>query len=347
MNTFGNKIKLSISGENSASFLLVNLEGFSYGETIDLELAYTEALCAKQSYNENRPSQECFLALTGLVDGKSDGGVLSVLLYFREPTAAPSSILRPGHEDFVKFSLDGTTNFTGGAYSGRVALALSFAGAICEQVLLRHGIQLSAKLTQIGKAEGEITDYSMKKQVLDARSNGDSVGSCVRCEAYGLEIGLGEPVFCGLQSKISALLFSLAGVSAVGFGDTDIASMKASETNDEIILKDGKLTYASNHSGGVEAGYSTGMDLCLNVSVKPTPTMAREQKSVDISTMKEVNFRNRGRYIYCLGESLMPAIKGAVAFCILDSLFSKNGNAVKIVKTLDEIESNEENLDEI
>ncbi|HBD86929.1 MAG TPA: chorismate synthase, partial [Clostridiales bacterium] len=191
-------------------------------------------------------------------------------------------------------------------------------------LLDREGITVSARVAAIGGEAGDGLDFQTKKVLLDARGSGDSVGSVVECLVTGLPAGLGSPAFGGIESRVAALLFSIPGVKGVEFGlGFGFASLKGSAANDPIVLRDGMVTAETNNSGGADVGVTTGLPLVMRMALRPTPSISREQRTVDLDTMQETALRLRGRHEPCLGPRAVPVMEGAVALCVLDSLLEQ------------------------
>lgn len=323
MNSFGENLKITISGELSSPCVLVTLDGLPAGLPLDWAKAWRDALRRAPSAAEGgeRASESVPALICGMRDGATSGGPVSALLRTEEDTPRVGSIPRPGHEDLAALSKYGASDFSGGAYSGRLDTALAFAGALCVQLLRRRNIQLETKVVAIGGAEGDEQDFDLKKQLLDARGTGDSMGGVVECRAAGLPSGLGSPAFGGLESRISALLFAIPGIKGVEFGlGFGFAAMRGSAANDQIILEDKHIIPETNNSGGVDVGISTGAPLTVRAALRPTPSVGREQRSVDTDTLEAVTLRQRGRHEPCMAPRCIPAVEGAVAICIVDAM---------------------------
>lgn len=323
MNIFGNNIKMSIQGEKHGPNVLVALSGLPAGIALNPDDAWRAA--ARQAPGmtemgaemaETPPSLLC-----GVRGGVTTGETVTALL--RCPADPPSlgNSPRPGHEDLAAMAKYGETPFTGGAYAPRLSMAVAFAGALCAQLLETRGVQIAARLVDVGGERGEELDFNMRRALLDARGNGDSVGGVVECVARGLPAGLGSPAFDGVDARIAALLFSLPGVKAVEFGaGCGFAAMRGSAANDQIVLRDGHAAPETNNSGGVDGGMTTGLPLIVRLTLRPNPDVGREQRSVDLDTMEEIAVRRRGRHEPCLAPRTVPAAEGAVAFCLLDTM---------------------------
>lgn len=326
MNIFGKNVILSVSGERNGPVVIVTLDGLPAREALGVEEAWRTASRHVHGASELpvELQDELPAVISGLRDGITDGAPLTVMLRVREETARPANAPRPGHEDLALLKGFGAADFSAGAYSGRLSAAIAFAGALCAQMLARRKIAISARVSVIGGACGEGLDFDTKKALLDARGNGDSVGSVVEGTATGLPAGLGSPAFGGVESRIAALLFSVPGVKGVEFGlGFGFAAMRGSAANDPIILRDGSLITETNNSGGADVGITTGLPLVVRMALRPNPAISREQRTVDMDTMAETTLRLRGRHEPCLGPRAVPVMEGALALCLLDVMFDR------------------------
>lgn len=322
MNTFGRNMIFSISGDQSGPVLIVTLDGLPAGVPLSVEEAWRAGARCGPGASEAAGEQpeEAPAVISGLCEGKTDGAPLTALLRVREETPRTLNAPRPGHEDLAVISGGGAAELSAGAYSGRFNLAVAFAGALCAQILARSGIEISARVVAIGGAAGESQDFEMKKELLDARGNGDSVGSVTECIATGLPAGLGSPAFDGIESRVAALLFAIPGVKGVEFGlGFGFAAMRGSTANDQIVCRGGRAVTETNNSGGADTGITTGLPLVVRMATRPNPAISREQRTVDLDTLEEITLRLRGRHEPCLGLRDVPVMEGAVALCLLDA----------------------------
>ncbi|HHU22603.1 MAG TPA: chorismate synthase [Clostridiales bacterium] len=328
MNTFGENIRITIFGEACGPAIGVVLDGLPSGEEIDVsqvleELSRKGPGSSEMGDVDTNNAEPVFTS--GLLDGRTTGAPVCALIRnpeIQNPTNN-SGILRPGHADLtarIKFS--GFADLRGdGPFSGRLTSALVLAGSLCRQILQRRGISIRASIVQVGQAVGPEMDYDMKKEILDARASGDSVGSIVECVVTGAPAGLGGLMFGGMESRIAAMLFAIPGVRGVEFGaGFDIASMRGSHANDPICIEDDRVYTETNHSGGINGGITNGMPIVVKVALRPTPSISREQKTVDLDKGENVKLRLRGRHIPCLGPKAVPVVEAALAFCVLDAM---------------------------
>ncbi|MCL2151061.1 MAG: chorismate synthase, partial [Coriobacteriia bacterium] len=162
---------------------------------------------------------------------------------------------------------------------------------------------------------------ALSQEVQEAQQAGDSVGGSVEVRAFGVPGGLGEPFFGSMESSIASLLFSVPAIKSVEFGDgSELATMRGSQANDQLTVEDGRITALSNHNGGILGGISNGAPIVVRAAIKPTPSIAREQQSVDAATMQPTRLSIEGRHDPCVAVRAVPVIEAVVAICILDRL---------------------------
>jgi chorismate synthase len=196
-----------------------------------------------------------------------------------------------------------------------------FAGAVCRQVLERRGITIAANVVRVGGATGKELNFEMKREILDARAAGDSVGSVLECVAEGIPAGVGGLMFGGMESRIAQILYAIPGVKGVEFGlGFGLAELRGSAANDPFRLVDGKVVCATNNAGGINGGITNGMPLVVRMAMRPTPSIALEQHTVDLSTMQETKLRVSDRHDPCLATRAIPVMEAAVAIAVLDAM---------------------------
>ena len=330
MNTFGENIKLTIFGESHGDAIGMVLDQLPAGEDVDISQVVEELARRAPGQSElatARSEEDKPIFVSGLMNGHTTGAPLRAMI--RNIDAQSHDYHpekpRPGHADLTaQIKYKGCSDFRGGGpFSGRLTAAMVTAGAVCKQALRRRGVEIEGSLVQIGGADRSQPDFdfAMRKEILDARSSGDSVGGVVECTARGLPAGIGGLMFGGMESRIAAALFAIPGVKGVEFGaGFKIASMRGSEANDPIRLEEGSIFTESNNSGGINGGLTNGMPLVVRCAFRPTPSISREQKTVDLSKMENTTMRIVGRHDPCIVPRALPAVEGLLAFCILDAL---------------------------
>ena len=221
------------------------------------------------------------------------------------------TVPRPGHADWPNWVKTGRIPPGGGANSGRMTAAMCAAGGICLQELARRGVAVSAKILETG-------DVAAAKEV------GDSVGGIVECAVEGLPVGLGGPMFDGLDGALAFAAFGIPGVKGVEFGNGFAAArLKGSENNDPFVVEDGCVRTVTNNHGGILGGMASGMPVVFRVALKPTPSIYLPQRSVDLATMSETELRVRGRHDPCIAFRAVPVVEALAAFAVLDAILSE------------------------
>jgi chorismate synthase len=352
MNTWGNKLRLSLFGESHGAAIGIVIDGLPPGETLDRKAIAAE-MARRAPGNDplSTPRREAdeVEIVSGLLDDKTNGFPLCGIIRNRDMRSKDyGTALRPGHADVTALlKYGGHADMRGGGhFSGRLTAPLTFAGAVAKQLLAKRGIAVYGHIAAIAGIADESLPCSpamyeslaakelpihsddqkdrMVDAILQAKSEGDSVGGVIEAVVFGLPGGLGEPFFGSVESEISALLFSIPAVKGVEFGDGfALATLRGSESNDPLRIKDGAIISASNHNGGILGGITNGMPLTLRAAIKPTPSISRAQQTVDAATMQETTLHIKGRHDPCIVPRAVPVVEAAVALCILDLLLQR------------------------
>jgi chorismate synthase len=261
--------------------------------------------------------------LSGIFEGRTTGAPLCGIIRNTNTRSKDyhPELPRPGHADLAAYiKYNGFADYRGGGhFSGRITGPLTFAGALCKQILEEKGIKISAKIIRLAGIEGDGLTPEMEAAVLDAKEQLDSVGGVISCEITGLPAGLGSPFFGSAESRLSAMMFSVPAVKGIEFGaGFSIADMRGSKANDPIAIEDGKFYTKSNNNGGINGGITNGMPLTFRVAIKPTPSIAQKQETVNLATMENETLEIHGRHDPCIVPRAVPVIEAAAAICILD-----------------------------
>ena len=169
----------------------------------------------------------------------------------------------------------------------------------------------------------------MRAAIHRAREAGDSVGGVVECIAQGVPVGLGSPMFQGLESQLAAALFAIPAVKGVEFGaGFEAARMRGSEHNDPFVMAGGAIRTRTNHAGGILGGISDGMPILFQAAFKPTPSIAQKQRTVRLSTAAETELQITGRHDPCIVPRAVPVVEAAAALVLLDALLDRNTDQV-------------------
>ena len=319
-SSFGENVKFSVFGQSHSEGIGVVIDGLPAGERIDpQQVAVFMARRAPGRNPGDTPRREADEArvLSGLVEGVTCGAPLCAVIENADVRPGDYEKLRhvprPGHADYALHEkFHGYQDVRGGGHSsGRLTAPLCFAGAVCAQILERRGVTVHAKIASMGDVD-------------EAIRRGNSVGGVVECVAEGLPAGLGAPMFGGVENRLAAALFGIPAVRGVEFGaGFAAAALRGSENNDEYYIENGQVRTRTNHHGGVLGGITTGMPLVLRVAVKPTPSIAMNQKSVDLRTTEEVELVIGGRHDACIVPRAVPVVEAVTACVILDLMMER------------------------
>ena len=333
MNYIGENLRLEIFGGSNEPELGMTLRGFPAGEAVDAEaLASFLARRApgRNAWSSARSEKDEPLFRSGLTDGMSDGLPITAVIRNTDARGA----------DYAAWVTTGSIPAGGGAWSGRMTAALCLAGGVCLQYLERRGVAVLARIFELGGIadEGELSEDSrpcafgtlsaargeaMKAAIAAAKEEGDSLGGVVECAVFGLPAGLGGPLFEGLEGRLAALLFAIPAVKGAEFGAGFAAArLRGSENNDAFVLRNGRVETATNNCGGLLGGVTDGMPLVFRAAFKPTPSIAKTQKSVDLSTMTETTLSVSGRHDPCVVPRALPCVEAAAAIALCDAMIS-------------------------
>ena len=355
---FGHLLKISVFGQSHGKAIGVVVDGLPAGEAIDL--AELQAFLDRRKPGKNRLStarkeSDAPTFLSGLENGKTCGAPLCAVIENGDQHSSDYAGLtdtpRPGHADYTAaIKWGGQADMRGGGhFSGRLTAPLCIAGGIAKQILARRGIHVGAHLSEAAGIADEpfplhptaelfqeiaAKDFPvlsegagerMQQAILAAREALDSVGGIVECAAIGLPAGLGDPMFDGVENRLAAALFGIPAVKGVEFGAGFAAARsRGSENNDAFSLRNGAVVTETNHAGGILGGITNGMPLVLRTALKPTPSIAREQKTVRLSQMEETALQIRGRHDPCIAHRAVPVVEAVTAAVLLDLLLEGN-----------------------
>lgn len=317
MNSFGRLFRICLYGESHGIEVGVVIDGCPAGLPLKEEDFAAELKRRNPALpgttarkEEDRPR-----ITSGLLQGKTTGSPLHISFANRDLQSEVYDRIkdtpRPGHADFVATKKFGgfADNRGGGHFSGRLTVALVAAGVIAKKLI--HPVIIQARLLEVG-GRSEI-----EAAVAEALESGDSIGGLVECTARNVPVGLGEPFFDAVESRLSQLLFSIPAVRGVEFGSGfQAARMTGSEHNDDIIDIEGKTE--SNHAGGINGGITNGNPLIFRAAVKPTSSIALPQKTVNLRTGEPVVLQVSGRHDICIALRTPVVFEAATAVVLAD-----------------------------
>lgn len=322
-SVFGNNIKLSIFGQSHSDAIGISFDGLPCGFKIDmqkLQIFLDRRAPGRNTLTSKRSENDKPEFVSGLFDGKTCGAPIAALIYNEDVKSEDYDDIkdspRPSHADFTaQCKFRAYQDYRGGGhFSGRLTAPLCVAGGIAIQMLERNGITVKAALeTVYGNSSG------IDELIAEAISEGDSLGGNIVCSIEGLPCGVGEPMFDGLENRISQAVFAIPAVKGIEFGDGfHLSELRGSETRDEYIMSDGKIAITGNHNGGILGGISTGETVNFRVCIKPTPSISIPSKSVSFSRGENVELKISGRHDPCIAVRAVPCIEAAAAIAVLD-----------------------------
>jgi len=330
-------LTLSIFGTSHGPSIGMTLSGIPSETNINLDVL--QEFMARRapgnsplSTSRKEPDQPEFVSgLMPKISGDAeilitDGSEIKAIIYNRDVKSSDYSKIantpRPGHADYTAHVKYGGTEDSrgGGAFSGRMTAPLCIAGGICKQLLAESGIYINASIHDIhGNAEDPLSEIK-KAQVLR-----DSVGGTISCTISGLDAGYGGPLFEGLEGRIAEIVYAIPAVKGIEFGaGFESTRMYGSENNDEFYYDErGTVCTRTNNCGGILGGISDGMDIEFRVAIKPTPSIARPQKTIVYDSTEEAEIEVHGRHDPCIVPRAVPCVEAATAVVIADLVLTE------------------------
>ena len=347
-NTFGRAFRVTTFGESHGKAVGVIVDGcpamLELSEA-DIQRELDRRKPGQSAVTTPRREEDRVEILSGIFEGKTTGAPIAMVVYNREYDSSAYEELRfkprPGHADLTYFLKYGHRDHRGGGRaSGRETLARVAAGAIAKKLLGTRGVEILAHTVEIARVRaGEVSledirknpeknsvrcadpakARKMEEKILAVKQEGDSVGGVVEVMALNVPPGLGEPVFDKLDADIAKALMSIGAVKGVEIGSGFAAARRrGSENNDEFYVEGGKIRSRSNNAGGVLGGISTGMPIVARVAVKPTSSIAKEQRTVDLRTLAETTISVKGRHDPCIVPRVVPVCEAMLALTLAD-----------------------------
>ena len=353
MNQWGEKLKLSIFGESHGEGIGIVIDGIPSGTELNLdEISFQMRRRApgRNSMSTARREPDEVKILSGFYNGRTTGTPLCGVIFNTDTRSHDYTpeLLRPGHADYTAICKYGKSrDFRGGGhFSGRITAPLVFAGAIAKQVLSAKGIEVGAHIYSIGdvkdapfdmtridketlkelsRKDFSVIDDSKKAEMTALiekyKSEKNSVGGIVECAVCGADAGAGSPFFDSVESKISSIVFSVPAVKGIEFGlGFDFAKTDGKSANDGFYTDGKNVKTYTNNNGGINGGITNGMPIVFRAAVKPTPSIAAKQDTVDIEKMQNTQIEIKGRHDPCIVHRAVPVIESAAAIAVLDMI---------------------------
>ncbi len=348
-NTIGNEITITLFGESHGEAIGCVLDGVPSGIEIDEEYINEKMNQRKATgkISTGRHEADEVHYLSGIKDGKTEGTPIAIMIQntnmHSKDYSSLANIARPSHADYAAhLRYSGYEDARGGGhFSGRLTAPLVAAGSILRQALEQKGILVASHIQSLhgiqdksftslekemkevnGKAFPVLDDeigLQMQKEIEQARDAQDSVGGVLETVITGVEGGLGEPTFSSIESRIAEMMFSIPAVKGLEFGSGfELANMYGSEANDAWMIENDQVVTKTNHNGGINGGITNGMPIVFRTVIKPTPSIAQTQDSINFETMENVKLNIVGRHDPAIIHRARAVVDAMTAFVIAD-----------------------------
>ena len=348
-STYGENLKLSIFGQSHGPAIGMTLDGIPAGLPINLEKLQeflNRRAPGQNDWSTPRKEEDLPEFLGGILDGHTCGAPIAAVIYNKNTRSQDYEDLndapRPGHADYTaQVKYGGFQDATGGGhFSGRLTAPLCIAGGLCKQWLEEMGIRIGAHIDFLGGITdtafddidpqicevmedfpvlSQHSERSMIQRINEAKECGDSLGGEIECAITGLPAGLGEPMFGGVESRIAQIVYGIPAVKSLEFGAGKlVAYSRGSKINDAYLISDGIVSTATNHAGGILGGITNGMPVIFRVAIKPTPSIAKPQQTINLKTGESTTIQIKGRHDPCIVPRVVPVVEAAAALAIYD-----------------------------
>ena len=353
-NTFGQSVSVTLFGESHGPEIGAVIDGLAPGLLIDEDFIRHQLSLRRPhgKISTARVETDEFRIVSGVFEGRTTGTPLCILIPNTNTRSGDYTrgLPRPGHADYTaQCKYHGSQDFRGGGhFSGRLTAALVAAGAIAISALRRNGIMIGTHISslagipdrQFGNLEADLetldelifpalspqASEAMQREIEQAASEGDSVGGTLETAITGLPAGVGEPWFDTVEGLLAHALFSIPAVKGVEFGEGfGFESMRGSEANDGLRAENGRIVTVTNHNGGINGGITNGMPVIFRCAVKPTPSIFRDQESVDLDTMQNEILSLKGRHDPAIIHRARVVVDSVTALVLCDLLAGRFG----------------------
>ena len=349
-------LNISVFGESHGNAVGIVIDNIPPG--IEINCKKIENFISRRISSNNkigsteRRETDSFNIISGLFNNKTTGAPMCAVIKNQDHNSSEYSdidfLARPGHADFtgsVRYNF--FNDFRGGGhFSGRLTAPITFAGAVCQQILDTKGINSFAHISSVGNINDKQFDLNdtttaelekihsksiavlddtiipeIKNKICDVMQKGDSIGGTIECIILGVPAGIGSPIFDGIENYVSYLAFGIPGVKGIEFGaGFKTALMTGFENNDEFYVEDGLIKTKTNNHGGILGGISSGMPIVFNLAIKPTPTISQVQKTVNLKTLENTEILVKGRHDACIVIRAVPVVEAIANIAILSQL---------------------------
>jgi len=348
-NTFGRALRLTTFGESHGPAVGAVIDGCPAGLELgekDIQAELDKRRPGQSEVASKRSEPDKVEILSGVFRGKTTGAPVAMLIRNVDVDSSSYEAIkdtpRPGHADFGYFAKFGFRDYRGGGRSsGRETAGRVMGGAVAKKLLSLKNIHVYAHTTSIYDVKAKevsIDDIiahtytnavrtadlavvrEMEEAILMAKKDNNSVGGTVEVVAIGVPAGLGEPVFGKLDANLAGALMGIGAVKCVEIGIGHKATMlRGSEMNDEFHM-DGCIRAITNNAGGILGGISTGMPIVCRVAVKPTPSVSKPQRTVNLEKMEDAVIEIKGRHDPAIVPRIVPVVESMVALVLADHM---------------------------
>lgn len=350
-NSLGKEFVITTFGESHGKIVGVVIDGCPAGLPLqekDFQEDLDNRIPAQPNIVSARIEKDRAKILSGTFNGFTTGAPIAITVENKEINSSDYDAIkdkpRPAHSDLpARIRFGGFNDYRGGGrFSGRVTVALILAGVIAKKLLSTIKVEILAYTKAIGNIETEnptledirknrfnspvrcpnsTASKLMEDAIIEAKKEGDSLGGIVECITHNMPVGVGEPLFEALDADIAKAIFGVSAVKGVEFGvGFRAAELKGSENNDQYEIKKNKVSALTNNAGGILGGLTSGMPIIVRAAIKPTPSIAKQQQTVDLAKNENAPLTVKGRHDPCIVPKAVLAIEAVVAVTLVDHL---------------------------
>ena len=348
-STFGNIFRISTWGESHGKALGAVIDGCPAGMLLceeDIQTFLDRRKPGQSKYVTQRKESDKVEILSGVFEGRTTGTPISLIVRNESQRSADYSDIanyyRPGHADYTFDEKYGFRDYRGGGRSsGRETIGRVAAGAVASKILKQLGIEVYAYASAIGGIELDNNNFSLAERdnnpfaMPDAKAaqkikeyadrkleECNSMGGIIECVVENMPAGIGEPVFDKLDANLAKAVMSIGAVKGVEIGDGfKVAQSTGLDNNDAFRMQDGRIVKKTNHSGGILGGISDGSDIILRAAIKPTPSIASVQQTVN-KQGEEIDISIHGRHDPMIVPRAVVVVEAITAITLVDMLFT-------------------------
>ncbi|MBO4652883.1 MAG: chorismate synthase [Lachnospiraceae bacterium] len=353
-DTFGNTIKVTIYGESHGPEIGCVIEGLPAGLRVDTAVIDRCLTMRRPSgaISTARVETDPYVIGSGVSEGLTNGDTVRIAIPNQNTRSGDysemASLARPSHADYAAYVKYHGENDTrgGGHFSGRITAAVVAAGAVLLPTLQAKGIRIGTHIAEIAgvkdrafgagaelvkdletlytldfAALDEAAGEAMREAILAAKADADSVGGILETAVTGLPVGVGEPFFDSVEGLLAHAIFAIPGIKGIEFGaGFGLANMRGSEANDPFRVVDGRVVTTSNNAGGINGGLTNGMPVIFRCAVRPTPTIGKEQDTINFRENINATLAAKGRHDPCIVHRVRAVVDAMTAIVIADLL---------------------------